>query len=129
MKPSNCTLLKPLSCSQDTNIIDVAKTLRDNRQRRIIVVDEKDYPIGIISTTDMNNKVLAESLDLKKTKASDIMTSPLFLVCDINDNLGDIFARMHEHESYFVPVLKDSKLFGILTYGELIHRVESELKK
>lgn len=129
MKPKHCTLLKPLSCIKDTNIVEVAKILKEHKQRRIIVVDGNDAPIGVISTTDMNNKVVAKGSDLKKTKASDVMTSPIFLVCDIDDNLGDIFRKMHEHESYFVPVTKDSRLFGILTYGELVHRVESELKK
>lgn len=128
MLVKNCTLIKPLSCNKETSVVEVAKILRDNKQRRIIVVDENKSPIGIISTTDINNRVVAENKSASKLKAQDIMTSPIFLTCDINDNLNDIFKKMVEHESFFCPVTKDSKLYGILTYGELMRGVHEKIK-
>ncbi|MBT4022521.1 CBS domain-containing protein, partial [archaeon] len=56
MKVENCTLLKALNCNVDETIVNVAKTLKENKQRRIIIIDEKKSPVGIISTTDINNK-------------------------------------------------------------------------
>ena len=123
MQVKDCTLIKPLSCRKETNVVEVAKMLRDNKQRRIIVTDENEYPIGIISTTDINNRVVAEKKDPSKLKAEDVMTSPIYLTCDIDDNLNDIFKKMVEHESFFCPVTKENKLHGVLTYGELIKRV------
>jgi hypothetical protein len=35
---------------------------------------------------------------------------------------------MVKHESFFVPVTKSRKLHGVLTYGELIHRVKETIK-
>ena len=124
----NCTLIRALSCKKDTNIVEVAKTLRENRQRRIIVTNDNQEPVGIISTTDINNKVVAESKDTKELKAADIMTSPIYLVADIEDNLNNIFQKMMEHNSFFVPVIKEKKLYGILTYGELYERVKNLVK-
>lgn len=122
MKVADCTLIKPLHCSPETNAVETAKILRENKQRRIIVVDENKHPIGIISTTDMNNRIIAENKDASRLKAKDIMTSPIYLICGINDSLNDVLKKMHEHESYFCPVTKDNKLVGVLTYGELIKR-------
>lgn len=124
----NCTLIKPLWCKKDASIVEVARILRDNKQRRVIVVDEQESPIGIISTTDINNKVVAENKDTSKLKAKDIMTSPIYLVCDINENLNEVFKKMLHHESFFCPVTKDNKLYGVLTYGELMKRVHEKLK-
>mgnify|MGYP001599062746 FL=1 len=101
MQVKNCTLIKSLSCKESLNVVEVARILRDNKQRRIIVVDENDLPIGIISTTDINNGVVAENKDASKLKAKEIMTSPIYLTCDINDNLNDIFNKMLKHESFF----------------------------
>lgn len=129
MLVKNCTLLKPLSCDNETNIVEVAKMLRDNKQRRIIVVNENDEPIGIISTTDINNKVVAENKEASSLKAEDVMTHPIYLTCDIDDNLNDIFKKMVEHQSFFCPVTKDKKLYGILTYGELMNRVHEKLRR
>jgi CBS domain-containing protein len=123
----NCTLIKPLSCRKDTNLVEVAKLLRDNKQRRIIVTDENDVPVGIISTTDMNNKVVAENKNANELKAENIMESPIFLTCDLECNLSEVFQKMAEHDSFFVPVTKEGKLHGILTYGELIRRAKEKI--
>lgn len=119
-----CTLIKPLSCRPDENALQVAKLLRRNKQRRIIVVDNDNSPIGIVSTTDMNNRVVAENKSPQKTTAKDIMSSPIYLVCDINDDLNEVFKKMVEHESFFCPVTKNKKLYGVLTYGELSRRIK-----
>ncbi|MBI4210956.1 MAG: CBS domain-containing protein [Candidatus Diapherotrites archaeon] len=123
MKVSDCTLLKPLQCGSDEPAVKVAKILRDNKQRRIIVVDRKGSPVGIISTTDMNNRVVAENKQPSSLKAKDVMTSPIYLACGIKENLDEIFKKMIKHESYFCPVTKDGKLYGVLTYGELMNKV------
>ena len=120
----NCTLIKPLFCGKDASVVEVAKILKDSKQRRIIVTDGKDAPIGIISTTDINNRVVAESKDASRLKSEEIMTSPIFLVCDINDSLDAIFKKMVEHESFFCPVTNHGRLYGILTYGELIKKIQ-----
>ena len=124
----DCTLIKPLFCSKDANVVEVAKILRENKQRRIIIIDDKDAPIGIISTTDINNRVAAESKDASRLKAQEVMTSPIFLVCDISDSLDAIFKKMVEHESFFCPVTDHGKLYGILTYGELIKKLQESGK-
>jgi signal-transduction protein with cAMP-binding, CBS, and nucleotidyltransferase domain len=126
MKVEDCTLLRPLKCSETENIVEVAKILRKEKQRRVIVVDENEFPFGIISTTDISNRVVAENKEPSKLKAADIMTSPIFLICDLGDDLEGIFTRMVEQKSYFCPVVKEKKLYGIITYGELIKHVQSK---
>ena len=128
MQVKDCTLIKPLLCKRTISVVEVARILKDNRQRRIIIVDDKQCPVGIISTTDINNKVVAESKDASRLKAQDIMTSPIYLVCNFEDNLNEVFKKMVHHESFFCPVVKDKKLYGILTYGELIKRANEKLK-
>ena len=127
MHVENCSLIRPLSCGKETDVVEAAKLLRENRQRRLIVIDESGYPVGIVSTTDISNKVVADNKDASKLKAADIMTSPIYLVCDINDDANEIFKKMLHHETFFVPVLKDRKLFGVLTYGELMKCVHHKL--
>lgn len=128
MKVKMCALIKPLSCRKGTGIVEAAKILMENKQRRLIVVDEKDYPVGILSTTDISNKVVAGGKTPGKLKVDEVMTSPLYLVCDIEDDLAAIYRKMVEHESFFVPALKEGKLYGILTYGELVERAKELIK-
>ena len=121
MHAKECSLIKPLFCKKETIVVEAAKALKDNKQRRIIVVDEKEHPVGIVSTTDINNKVVAENKDASKLKSEEIMSSPIFLVCDINEDINEIFKKMVHHETFFVPITKEGKLFAVLTYGELLN--------
>ena len=125
----NCTLIKPLKCSLNSSIADVARILKKEKQRRIIVIDENEYPVGIISTTDMSNRVVAENRDASKLTANEIMTTPVYLVCDMDDDLNEIFRKMVHHETFFVPVTQNGKLHGILTYGELLKHAQEQSKK
>jgi CBS domain-containing protein len=124
MIAKNCTLIKALACDRNTSVVEVAKILRDNKQRRILVLDSKKYPIGIISTTDMNNKVVAEDADASELKAEQIMTKPVAVVCDAKEDINKVYEKMLDKSSFFVPVTENNKLYGILTYGELLRRVK-----
>ena len=79
MKIKDCDLRKVLDCDIGDSVINVAKKLKKNNERHIVVVDS-GKPLGLISTTDICNRVVAESKDLNKTKAKDIMTSPVISI-------------------------------------------------
>ncbi len=123
MLVKNCTLIKPLCCNEDDSVVKAAKILRKNKQRRLIVINKEKEPVGIISTTDLSNRVVAENRLPETLKAKDIMTAPIYLVCDIKDSLDMLYEKMLKHKSFFVPVTKNKKLFGIITYGEIIKRI------
>ncbi len=127
MKVKHCNLIIPLKCEVDSPLVDAAKVLKENKQRRLIVVKD-DVPIGIISTTDMSNRVVAEGKSPTDLKAEDVMTQPIFLECDVEDNVAEIYQKMLKHKSFFVPVKKEGKLYAILTYGEIIKQVEELLQ-
>ena len=67
----NCILKKPVSCHQNDHIIREGKMLRDNSLRNIVIVDDSNYPIGIVSSIDIINKIIADGIDYKEMKAKD----------------------------------------------------------
>ncbi len=124
MNVSSCTLIKPLFCPEKTPLPHVARLLREHKQRRILVVNQNQEPVGIISTTDMNNRVIAEDKNAAQLTAQDIMTKPIHLVCDLNDSLTEVYHKMIQKTSYYCPVTQNGKLYGILTYGEMVRCLE-----
>ena len=46
-------------CRENDDVLEVSRILRDTQRRHIIVLDKNDGPIGVISTMDINNRVLA----------------------------------------------------------------------
>ena len=100
MKVKNCTLLKALNCDIDEDIVNVAKILKQNKQRRIIVIDNNQVPLGIISTTDMNNKVVAENKDLQKLKAKDIMLQWVWIFILRKPDMATKRPKIHKKNKY-----------------------------
>ena len=127
MKPSNCDLIPALSCDDDTPIVEVARILRKHKQRRIIVVNDDLYPIGILSVTDISNKVVAEGKDPNTVTAKEIKED-LAIVADCNQDLIKLGEEMQEKSIYMAPIVKEGKLCGIINYGEIIKRAQNVIR-
>ncbi len=121
MKIKDCKLKEVLSCDKYENIVEVAKILREKRQRHMIVTDNKK-PIGIISTTDINNRLVAENKNPMKTKAEEIMTAPI-LTKDINENLTQAYIEMIKENIFSVPITENEKLKGTLELKEAMEKL------
>ena len=117
-----------LKCNADDNIINVAKQLKQSIQRYIYVVDEKDYPIGIISTTDMNNKVIAEARDPNQLKAKDIMTKNIEIY-DINEDAIKVYKEMRQNRRMAVAVVKNKKFEGVLSFNMLLNHITGGVRR
>lgn len=121
----NCVLIEPFICKENESIIDVAKKLRDISLRHIFVVNEENYPIGIISMTDINNRAVAENRNLENTKAKDIMSNPID-VFDINDSVESVYEKMIEKNHVMDAVVENGKIKGIVTIHQIIKNKEKE---
>ena len=43
----------PITCNEDTTVIEVIKKLSENHIHRIYIVDKNERPIGIVSMSDI----------------------------------------------------------------------------
>lgn len=124
-KIRNCVLIEPFSCKENDSVIEVAKKLREISLKHIFVVNEKNYPTGIISITDINNRVVAEGKDINKLKAKDIMSSPID-VADINDDIDASCKKMLENNHVMEAVVENGEIKGIVTIHQLMKNLEEK---
>lgn len=124
MKIKDCVLIEAFKCKEDESVLEIAKKLRTYTLRHIFVVDKKDYPVGIISITDINNRVVAEGKDIHKTKGKDIMSEPVE-VADIEDDLENLYEAMVNKHSVMEPVVKDKKMIGIITIHQILKKLNN----
>lgn len=128
MEVNECNLREVISCDKKDKVVDVARKLKEGRERHIIVTDKKK-PVGIISTTDMNNRVVAENRDPKATVAEEIMTSPI-MTCDIKASLAKTYFDMLKNSIFSCPVTDKGKLKGTLDVKEAMnHLVKSKVEE
>jgi CBS domain-containing protein len=95
------------------NVQTASKIMAKHRVGSIIIV-KKNKPIGIITETDLNKKVVARALDPKKLKVKDIMSSPLVFILPSEDIIAAV-EKMKKHRIKRMPVVEHGEIVGIIT--------------
>ena len=125
MKIRDCVLIEPFTCKEDEGIIEVAKKLREISLRHIFVINDENYPTGIISVIDINNRIVAEGKNPKDLKAKNIMSKPIE-VYEINELVEEAYKKMIEKKRVMGAVIKDKKMIGIVTIHQLLKKLENK---
>ena len=105
-------------CSPTTSWRDAALTLVNEGHGSLPVVDSDDNLVGIVSEHDLL-KVLLDKQDENKTKIEDIMAKNLTTVME-DAPIMDVIRLLEEKHLIRVPVVKDSKMVGILARRDLL---------
>ena len=107
-----------VSMPPDASVFEVAKSMSEIDISSVIVtINEK--PVGIITEADIVRRVIAEERDAKKTKASEIMSSPIIHV-EPGTGLTDAMRVMAKSNIRRVAVLKNNSLAGIITSRDIL---------
>lgn len=101
----------------DKTVQEAAKRMAKHRVGSIIII-KGDNPIGIITETDLNKRVVALAKNPKKLKVKDIMSSPLVFV-EPNNDISEIIEKMEKHKIRRVPVVKKGKIVGIVSHTDI----------
>ncbi len=109
-------IIDAVICRESETVLEVSRILRDTQRRHLIVVDNHDRPVGIISTVDINNRVVSEEKSPAKLKAQDIMTKNIKTV-SVEDSYEHAFQIMAKLGTHSIPVTRNGKLIGMLEFS------------
>lgn len=111
-----------VTCTKDHSIQDAASIMRDSGVGSIIISNERSLPIGIVTDTDLRNKVLAEGADASKSIAS-IMNSPVKTVAP-KSTLTEVLMEMIRSGVHHLVVTKDgtseSEICGVVSDHDVV---------
>ena len=124
MEVKNCKLVKTISCNEADNCVKVARLMRDKKERHVIVC-KGISPVGIISSVDLVNEVLAEGKDPRKLKAKNVMVCPVHIL-DSNDSIFKAYFEMVKKNIYSCPVVDKGRLIGSLTLHDALKSMRSK---
>lgn len=117
-----CTLFEALQCKEEDTLVTVAKKLREYTVRYIYVTNTQEQPIGVISMSDINNRVVAEGKDPNTIQAKDIMTKNIKVYDDQMDE-REAYKQCVQEKLTACPVVSKGKLVGVVTIQELLNRI------
>lgn len=106
-----------ISIKSETLVSDTAK-LMDEKKIRCVVVASEQKVEGIVTDSDIIFRVVSKGLDPKAVLASEMMTkNPAIISPDVD--IFDAIRLMEERRIRRLPVVKDGKLVGILSIGDV----------
>ena len=108
---------KVITVKPDTSVKEAAQLMRKNRVGSVIVVDDK--PIGILTESDIIEKIVAEDKKASDILVKEIMTSPIIVIEPYID-LEEAMRTMSTCNVRRLPVIENGKLIGIITQKDVI---------
>ena len=112
---------KVVTCMPATTVLEVKKLMVRHRISRVVVVDTKNEPVGIMTQKDIVNFLLADESrrGLEEIEAEVVMSKDLVTVEPIT-SISDVASAMIEKKiSSLVVVDENGKLEGIVTKADV----------
>jgi len=96
-----------------------------NEVGALVVLDETNRLIGIISERDYARKVILQGKSSKNTSVAEIMTNDVITI-DEEMKVSDCMEVMTNRRVRHLPVLNGTELVGMISLGDLVKSIISE---
>jgi CBS domain-containing protein len=110
----------------DASARDAACCMRARGVGCVLVVDDAGHPHGLVTDRDLTQRVVAKGLDPAATRVSDVMSRALASV-DACEPLERVAKLMSDTGVRRIPVLREGRPFGIVTFDDLVAALGREL--
>ncbi len=111
----------------DESIWQVAERMHQRAVGTLVVVDDDQNTVGIITDRDLVERVLAKGLDPNSTTVADVMTQPPNTVAE-QCTIEDAIALMRREKCRRLPVVDiHKKLVGLLSLDDVLQLLAEEL--
>jgi len=114
---------------EETPLEDVATQLAHRKIGAIVIVDEKEKLVGIISERDLVRAVAEGGAVVLSQPVSKVMTRNV-TTCQEANTLEELMAIMTKGRFRHVPVLDNESVVGIISIGDVVkhHIAEVEME-
>lgn len=111
------------SVAPDATVYDAIAVMAAKNVAAVLVISEGRLA-GILSARDYGRKVILQGKSARDVRVQEIMTASLVTITP-EATVLDAMALMTRHHFRHLPVLKDGKLDGVVTMGDLMSEVIS----
>ena len=104
--------------NSDCIVATAVRKMCDEKVGGLLVVEE-EILVGIFTERDLMSRVVAEGLDPDKIKVSKVMTSSIATVTP-SISVSEAANLMSQNSIRHLPVLRDGKLYGVISVGDIL---------
>jgi CBS domain-containing protein len=116
------------SITEDATVYDAARYLRERRVRAVGVLKPDGKLAGVVSQSDISDKVAAENKCPAWTRVSEVMSSQPITVLP-TAHLDECVLLMEKHGIYHLAVVDDREAYcGMISVQDLLRVIASDEK-
>jgi predicted transcriptional regulator len=115
-----------VSIQQNKTALEAARLMTESSISSLIVYDDDENPVGILTERDFLNRICSKDLQASKVKIADIM-SWFRIFAEPNTPLDVAVQRMINHKIRRLPVMESGKIVGIITVTDLAKALRKTL--
>ncbi len=114
------------SIHPDDSVFDAIQKLANANIGSLIVVED-DRPVGIFTERDYARNVILKGKSSPTTRVREIMTTRIIFARP-EQTVEDCMAVMTEKHIRHLPILRDEKLIGVISIGDLVKSIIADQK-
>ena len=108
-----------LTVSPDASILDASNILSAKKIGALVVSNDGETALGIISERDIVNGIGARGASVLSETVDKLMTRDL-RTCALADTMLEVLSVMTERRFRHLPVIENGKLSGIISIGDVV---------
>jgi CBS domain-containing protein len=110
----------------EATVFDVADAMDEHSVGCVIVTDEADRPLGIVTDRDLVRRVVAPGRDPDKTLARDVMSGDV-VTASTEERLPRVIEIMRARGIRRLPLVEDGRVVGIVALDDIVAELTSDL--
>ena len=117
-----------VSIEPTADLSAAAKLLSTHRIGAVVIRGAGGRLAGILSERDIVRAVSEQGADALSVSVGQVMTRNV-TTCGENDSIADIMERMTAGKFRHMPVLRDGKLIGVVSIGDVVKQRVGEIEQ
>ena len=115
-----------VTVTPDATVAAAAKVLAERRIGGVVISEDGQTPLGILSERDIVRVLGTEGPDVLTGRVDALMTNDL-KTCSRDDDSNGVLARMTKGRFRHLPVIEDGVMVGMISIGDVVAAQISEL--
>jgi len=111
-----------ISISADASVFDAIKMMADESIGSLVVLDENEGLVGIVTERDYARKVIVKGRSSGDTWVADIMTTDV-LTTSCEHTVKSCMEIMTEKKLRHLPVVEDGRVVAMVSIGDLVQAI------
>lgn len=113
----------------DTTLQEIASQLAAKRIGALVIIDDNNAVIGIISERDIVRAIAASGEGVLRAPVSTVMTKSV-VTCEESVTLDELMSMMTKGRFRHAPVVMNGELVGVVSIGDVVkhHLAEVEMQ-